>query len=108
MFNLKWKMHQSQHSHSTPGQEVTVTVRGGYSPDTIRSEVGEPLRIVFLRKESAPCSEQVVFPDFGKSLTLPEGKRVSVDLLPSEPGIYSFHCAMNLLQGELIISPCKK
>ena len=86
-------------------REVRVRVLGGYVPDTIRAEAGMPLRIVFRREESAACSEQVVFPAFGKSATLPPGEAVAVELLPEEPGEYEFTCAMGMLRGTLVVSP---
>ncbi|MBN1152586.1 MAG: cupredoxin domain-containing protein, partial [Dehalococcoidia bacterium] len=45
-------------------QEIVVTVKGGYSPDTIRVRKGIPLRLIFDRKEAGECSSRVVFPDF--------------------------------------------
>ena len=94
--------HASQRRGDQP-REVRVRVLGGYVPDTIRAEAGVPLRIVFRRDESPACSEQVVFPDFGKSATLPPGEQVPVELLPQEPGEYEFTCAMGMLRGRLII-----
>ncbi|MHB1243589.1 MAG: cupredoxin domain-containing protein [Gaiellaceae bacterium] len=90
---------------ATARQEVAVRVCGRYVPDTIRAEVGVPLRLVFRRDEMAPCSEQVVFPAFGKSATLPLGERVVVDLLPEEPGEYEFTCAMGMLRGTIVVAP---
>ena len=87
--------------------EVRVQVRGGYHPDTIRAAAGTSLRIVFRREESSSCSEQVVFPAFGKSATLPQGEDVTVNLLPAEPGEYQFTCAMGMLQGRLVITPAQ-
>ena len=57
------------------------------------------------REESAACSEQVVYPAFGKSATLPPGEEVAVDLLPEEPGEYEFTCAMGMLRGKLVVVP---
>ena len=88
---------------TTARREIRVRVRGGYVPDTIRAEAGVPLRIVFRREESAPCSEQVVFPAFGKSATLPRGEDIVVDLLPTEPGEYEFTCRMGMLRGVLVV-----
>ncbi|RDI76241.1 Cupredoxin-like domain [Gaiella occulta] len=85
--------------------DVRVRVLDGYSPDTIRAQAGVPLRIVFRREESAPCSEQVVFPAFGRSATLPRDEDVAVDLLPSEPGVYEFTCRMGMLWGTLVVVP---
>ncbi len=85
-------------------REVHVRVRGGYEPDTIRAHAGVPVRVVFRREESAACSEQVVFPAFGKSATLPQGENVAVDLLPTEPGEYEFTCGMGMLRGRLVVA----
>ena len=95
---------ESRRHRDLSGREVHVQVRGGYHPDTIRAAAGERLRIVFRREESSPCSEQVVFPAFGKSATLPQGEDVPVDLCPGEPGQYQFSCAMGMLSGRLIIT----
>ncbi len=101
-----FKHHSGAHPTGGVGaQEVRVRVRGGYEPDTIRARVGVPLRLVFHREESSPCSEQVVFPAFGKSVTLPQGEQVAVDLLPTEPGAYEFTCAMGMLRGQVIVLP---
>jgi plastocyanin domain-containing protein len=88
--------------------EVKVRVRGGYYPEVIRSEAGVPLRVLFRREESAACSEQVVFPAFGKSATLPEGEQVPVELLPESPGEYEFTCALGMLRGRLVVSPARR
>ena len=80
-----------------------VRVRGGYSPDVVYARAGAPIRIAFLREETAPCSEQVVFPAFGKTTTLQPGRTTVVDLPPSEPGTYEFTCALKMLLGSLIV-----
>ena len=80
-----------------------VRVRGGYEPDTIFGRVGEPLRIVFRREETAPCSERVVFPAFGKSAMLPPYQDVLVELPPADPGVYEFTCQLGVLHGTLVI-----
>lgn len=85
-------------------REVRVLVRGGYLPDTIHAEAGAPLRLLFLREESAACSEQVVFPAFGKTATLPQGQEVAVDLLPQQAGEYAFTCGMGMLHGRLLVA----
>lgn len=80
-----------------------VTVRGGYVPDTIVARAGEPLRITFTREDSSPCSERVVFPDFGIAADLPLNEPVVVELLPERPGEYAFTCGMEMLHGRLIV-----
>ena len=85
-------------------QEAFVVVRGGYSPDTIRLEAGRPTRLVFNRQEADPCSEKVVFDDFGISADLPEGDSVAVEFTPSEPGEYEFACQMGMLRGKVVVT----
>ena len=48
-------------------QVLRVTVKGGYSPDTLVVQRGRPVRIDFDRQETSSCSETVVFGDFGIS-----------------------------------------
>jgi plastocyanin domain-containing protein len=82
--------------------EVTVTVRGGYSPAVIRTTAGTPIRLVFDRQESASCSEEVVFPDFGVKRFLPENEKTTIEIIPPAPGTYEFTCGMGMLHGRLI------
>ena len=84
-------------------QEQMVLVKGGYTPDVIVVEAGKPVRLNFVRQESAACSEMVVFPGFGKSASLPEGETVPVEFLPKEPGEYEFACQMGMFRGKLIV-----
>lgn len=80
-----------------------VRVRGGYHPDTIYARVGEPLRLTFRREETAACSERVVFPDLGKSATLPAYRDVTIELTPEHAGIHEFTCELGVLHGRLIV-----
>ncbi len=80
-----------------------IRVRGGYSPDVVHARAGEPIRITFLREETASCSERVVFPAFGKSAMLPHGTRIVVELPPCPPGTYPFTCEMDVLRGTLVV-----
>jgi plastocyanin domain-containing protein len=82
--------------------EVTITVRGGYSPAVIRTPAGKPVRLVFERQESSSCSEEVVFPDFGMKRFLPEHQKTTIEITPPTPGTYEFTCGMGMLHGRLI------
>ena len=83
-------------------QEQMVLVKGGYTPDVIVVERGKPVRLNFVRQESASCSEMVMLPAFNKSANLPEGQTVAVEFLPKEPGEYEFQCQMGMLRGKII------
>jgi plastocyanin domain-containing protein len=84
-------------------QEQMVLVKGGYTPDVIVVEAGKPVRLNFVRQESAACTEMVVLPAFNKSAKLPEGEAIPVEFLPKEPGEYEFACQMGMIRGKLIV-----
>jgi plastocyanin domain-containing protein len=86
-------------------QEQLVLVKGGYTPDVIVVARGKPVRLNFVRQESASCSEMVLLPAFGKSATLPEGETIAVEFLPTEPGEYEFACQMGMFRGRVIVEP---
>ena len=83
---------------------VRVRVKGGYEPSVVYGRVGEALRIVFKREESASCSEHVVFPAFGKSAMLPPFEDVTLELVPEHAGEYEFTCQMGILRGRLVVA----
>lgn len=84
-------------------QEQMVLVKGGYSPDVIVVEHGKPVRLNFVRQESASCSEMVLVPAFQKSAHLPEGQIVPVEFLPTDPGEYDFSCQMGMFRGKIVV-----
>ena len=88
---------------STGAQEATIVVKGAYTPDLIVVEHGKPVRLSFLRQETAACSEEVIFPDFARRAQLPEGELVPVEFTPNETGEYEFHCGMGMLRGRLVV-----
>jgi plastocyanin domain-containing protein len=86
-------------------QEVRVTVKGGYTPDTIVVQAGKPVRLQFYRDETADCSERVVFERFGINQELPAFQTTTVEFTPTEAGEYPFRCGMNMLKGLLVVEP---
>ena len=86
-------------------QEVHVTVKGGYTPDTIVVQAGKPVRLQFYRDETADCSERVVFPEFGVDVALPAFQTTAVEFTPEDAGEFPFRCGMNMLKGLLVVEP---
>ena len=82
--------------------QVTITVDGGYSPNAVKVKAGEPVRLVFDRRDTSSCSEEVVLPDFGVRKFLPSGQRTTIEVTPPKPGRYEFMCGMSMLRGSLI------
>ncbi len=86
-------------------QEIAITVKGGYSPDTILVQAGKPVRLLFYRDETADCSERVVFEHFSINARLPAFETTSIEFTPTEPGEYPFRCGMSMLKGLLVVEP---
>jgi len=84
-------------------QEIDVTVKGGYQPATIVAKAGQLVRLKFTRRESTPCGEEVVLPDFGKRAHLPQDQTVPIEVKPVKPGEYEVTCGMNMDKGKLIV-----
>lgn len=84
-------------------QEIRITVKGGYSPDVIVVKKGKPVLLDFYRDETASCSEQVIFGDFGIVKDLPAFKSTPVHFTPDKPGEFTFTCGMNMMRGKLIV-----
>jgi len=86
-------------------QEVRVTVKGGYTPDTVVVRAGTPVRLQFYRDETADCSERVVFEDFGIDTALPAFQTTTIEFTPDEAGEFRFRCGMHMLKGLLVVEP---
>jgi plastocyanin domain-containing protein len=86
-------------------QEIQVTVKGGYSPDLIVVRQNQPVRLDFYRDETASCSEQVRFPDFGIARDLPAFQTTPIEFTPDRPGEFTFTCGMNMMRGKLVVEP---
>lgn len=84
-------------------QEVTITVQGGYEPAEVRLRKGVPARLVFDRRETSSCSEEVVIPDFGVRTFLPAFQKTTVELKPESAGSFEFTCGMSMLRGRLVV-----
>jgi len=84
-------------------QEQMVLVKGGYTPDVIVVDRSKPVRLNFIRQESAACSEMVLLPAFNKSAKLPEGETVPIEFMPAEAGEYEFACQMGMFRGKIIV-----
>lgn len=90
---------------SSGEQEVTIVVAGGYDPEEVVAKLGVPLRIVFDRRESSPCSDEVVLPEFEIRRALPAFEKTTVEVLPQRIGEFPFSCGMNMLHGKIRVVP---
>ena len=83
-------------------QEATITVEGGYTPAVVEVESGRPVRLTFDRRETNPCSDEVVFPTLGIRRALPPFERTVVEFTPAAPGRIEFTCGMGMLHGTVV------
>jgi Cu+-exporting ATPase len=99
-----WALFATRRSRAAAaGQVRRIRVNGSYQPSEVHVRAGTPTRLIFRREETAACSERVVFPDFGLSVTLPPFEDVAIDLPPDEPGEHEFTCEMQMLHGTLFV-----
>jgi plastocyanin domain-containing protein len=84
-------------------QVVPIVVAGGYEPADIRLRSGVPTRLLFDRRETTPCSEEIVLPDFGLERALPAHRTTAVEFVPERPGTYEFTCGMRMLRGRITV-----
>ncbi|TPG67159.1 cupredoxin domain-containing protein [Hymenobacter nivis] len=84
-------------------QQVDIQVKGGYSPDVIEVQRGQPVQLRFYRDETTSCSEELLMPDFNVRRDLPAHQTTTVDLLPQQAGRFEFTCGMHMLRGSLVV-----
>lgn len=84
-------------------QEITVAVKGGYSPDRISVKQGIPVRLIFDRQENSDCSSRVAFPDFQINRALKPFDKTVVEFVPDHEGEFGFACGMNMLHGTVVV-----
>lgn len=88
-------------------QQVPVVVHGGYQPADIRVRAGVPVRLLFERRETSSCSQEVVVPDLGITRFLPAGRTTAVEFVPPGPGTLEFTCGMGMLRGRITVEPAE-
>jgi plastocyanin domain-containing protein len=80
-----------------------IADNGVYSPSLIQAHAGQPLTLRFIRKDSSPCAEKVIFADLNKSADLPLDHPQDITLTIDQPGSYEFTCQMGMYRGKLLI-----
>lgn len=83
-------------------QDVTVRVEGGYDPAIVEVKAGQPVRLTFDRRETNPCSEEVIVGKLGIRRELPAFQKTTIEFTPPAPGRYDFTCGMGMLHGAIV------
>ena len=82
---------------------VDILVEGGYKPERISIPYGQTTKLVFERKDSNSCLEEVILSDFKIKKSLPLNEKVTVEITPDKKGEFDFSCGMGMFHGKLIV-----
>lgn len=91
----------STSSSGSGPQQITIVVAGGYTPDLIVARKDIPLKLIFDRQESNPCSDELVLPEFQIRRALPANRQTIIEVVPKRTGEFPFSCGMNMLHGKI-------
>ena len=87
-------------------QVVDVEAGATFSPDRIRLVAGVPARLVVTRTVENTCVTEVMVPAYDVGpVALPLGEPVAVEFTPTEAGDVSFACGMDMVTGQIVVSP---
>lgn len=105
IFIIWWFWLYKKRSEATvSGNLIDVTVDSGvYEPSVIRVKAGEEVTLRFLRRDTNPCAEKVLFDGLDISADLPIGKTYDLTFKPEKKGEYEFTCQMAMYRGKLIV-----
>ena len=85
-------------------QEVTINATfSNYEPNVIVAKKGVPLKITLTADQDASCGRDIVFPEFNQRTLIPKGESTTLTLDLDKTGEFAFHCAMDMLQGKIIV-----
>lgn len=109
IITILWWFFGKRESHETLAQMegnqqvATIVVDGGYAPNTVTLKVGIPAKLIFHRKDSSSCLEEVILPDFGKQARLPVDKPYEIVINPDKIGEFQYSCGMRMFFGRVIV-----
>ena len=86
------------------GNKIDVLVDGGYKPSVIKLRKGQKTTITLLRSDPNSCLEEFILLEFKIKKYLPLNKQVEIEISPTKPGEFKFHCGMNMFHGKVVVS----
>lgn len=103
-FVVWWFWLSKPKSQKSTSNQVKILVQDGvYQPARIELQANRPIMLEFVRKDSSPCSEYVIFDSIDVSQKLALGQSQPINLGSLTPGEYSFGCQMKMYTGVLIV-----
>lgn len=85
------------------GDEVDITVEGGYKPASVVIPLGKTTKLNFFRKDPSSCLEEVVLGDFKIRKFLPLNENTTLEITPQKKGEFGFSCGMGMFHGKLLV-----
>lgn len=82
-------------------QSAAVIVDTSFVPARIRFKAGSPAKLIFLRETERECNATVVFPALNRSVELPLGEHVTVDLDTVNMKRLEFTCGRRKMTGVI-------
>ncbi len=97
-------LYKKQSEATVEGSSLDIIVDSGvYKPSVIHAKAGEEITLRFIRKDSNPCSEKVLFNDLDISADLPFETPYEMSFTPDKKGEFEFTCQMAMYRGKLIV-----
>ena len=82
---------------------IEILVDGGYKPEQISIPYGKTTKLIFHRKDSSSCLEEVVIADFKVRKFLPLNEKIEIEINPTKKGKFDFSCGMGMYHGKIIV-----
>jgi len=83
--------------------KIDILVDGGYKPEKISIPYGKTTKLIFERKDSSTCLEEVILADFKVRKFLPLNEKTEIEINPTKKGEFDFSCGMGMFHGKLIV-----
>ena len=97
-------LYKAKSQASVEGDKVDIIVDAGvYEPSVVRTSVGRPITLRFLRKDTNPCAEKVLFDGLDLSADLAVDKPYELSFTPDKKGEFEFTCQMAMYRGKLVV-----
>lgn len=100
---IYWFFFGKKEKVTVAADSVDILVEGGYKPENIKIKKDKTTKLIFERRDTSSCLEEIIIPDFKIKKYLPLNKKVEITLSPKKPGIYPTHCGMGMFHGKIIV-----
>lgn len=92
-----------QETYQQNVQVIKMTqTASGYSPSTLRVQVGIPVRWVIKSESSFTCASSIVVPSLGIRTNLKKGENI-IEFTPTQKGSISYACSMGMYRGMILV-----